>query len=83
MDALTLPDAAWRHRDGLDGLLAALGADTGLARYVGGAVRDTIVGTDVNDVDIATPLPPADVMQRLKTAGIKVVPCLLYTSRCV
>lgn len=74
MDALTLPDAAWRHRDGLDGLLAALGADTGLARYVGGAVRDTIVGTDVNDVDIATPLPPADAMQRLKTAGIKVIP---------
>jgi len=74
MDELTLPDAAWRHRGGLDGLLAALGADAGLARYVGGAVRDTIVGTNVNDVDIATTLPPADAMLRLKTAGIKVVP---------
>lgn len=45
------------------------------ARFVGGAVRDTIVGnTRIGDVDIATPLPPERVMGLLNAAGIKVVP---------
>ncbi len=74
MDGVTLPAAAWRERDGLDTLLAALGAGEDLARYVGGAVRDTIMGIAVNDIDIATPLQPEEAMRRLKHAGIKVVP---------
>lgn len=69
-----LPDADWRHRPGLDGLLAALGAEQGLARYVGGAVRDGLLGLPVNDLDIATALEPQEVMERLKAAGIKAVP---------
>ena len=69
-----LPDADWRHRPGLDGLLAALGADQGLARYVGGAVRDGLLGLPVNDLDIATALEPQQVVDRLKAAGIKAVP---------
>jgi poly(A) polymerase len=44
------------------------------ARFVGGAVRDTIAGMRIGDVDIATPLPPDRVMDLLKSAGIKVVP---------
>jgi len=74
VDGLTLPDAAWRRREGLDTLLGALGAADGLARYVGGAVRDTLIGLDVHDIDIATPLAPEDAMRRLREAGIKVVP---------
>ncbi|WP_246623399.1 CCA tRNA nucleotidyltransferase [Sphingomonas colocasiae] len=74
MDGVTLPEAAWRTREGLDRLLQALGADDGLARYVGGAVRDTIMGIAVNDIDIATPLAPDDAMRRLQQAGIKVIP---------
>ncbi|WP_370310438.1 CCA tRNA nucleotidyltransferase [Sphingobium abikonense] len=69
-----LPDAPWRHRAGLDALLFALGARDGLARYVGGAVRDGLLGLPVNDLDIATSLPPTAVMERLKDAGIKAVP---------
>ena len=69
-----LPDADWRHRPGLDGLLAALGADQGLVRYVGGAVRDGLLGMPVNDLDIATALEPQAVVDRLKAAGIKSVP---------
>lgn len=69
-----LPDADWRHRPGLDGLLAALEADKGHARFVGGAVRDGLLGLAVNDLDIATVLEPAAVVDRLKAAGIKVVP---------
>lgn len=69
-----LPDAEWRHRPGLDGLLMALGADQGLARFVGGAVRDGLLGLPVNDLDIATVLEPRSVIDRLKSAGIKAVP---------
>ncbi|WP_298395122.1 CCA tRNA nucleotidyltransferase [Sphingobium sp.] len=69
-----LPDAAWRHRPGLDGLLAALEADDGKARFVGGAVRDALLGLPVNDLDVATTLAPQDVVDRLKAAGIKAVP---------
>ncbi|MBZ9648823.1 CCA tRNA nucleotidyltransferase [Sphingobium sp. 3R8] len=68
-----LPDAEWRHRSGLDGLFAALEAAEGKARFVGGAVRDGLLGLPVNDLDIATTLGPQDVVDRLKRAGIKAV----------
>ena len=74
MDRLILPDAAWRHRTGLTELAAVLGADQGLARYVGGAVRDTLLGLPAADIDLATPLDPHEVMARLKAAHIKAVP---------
>lgn len=74
MDRLILPAAAWRHRKGLAELGEALSAHEGLARYVGGAVRDTLLGLSVADIDIATPLDPQQVMARLKTAHIKAVP---------
>ena len=68
------PDAAWRHRPGLDGLLNALDVAEGKARFVGGAVRDGLLGLPVNDLDVATTLDPHDVVDRLKAAGIKAVP---------
>ena len=71
---VSLPDAPWRHRGGLSALLSALGAAEGTARYVGGAVRDGLLGLPVNDLDIATSLPPLTVMERLQGAGIKTVP---------
>lgn len=71
---MLLPDAAWRHRPGLDALLDALDAEQGAARFVGGAVRDTLLGVDVQDLDIATSLLPQDVLDRLKAAHIKAVP---------
>lgn len=74
MGELILPDAAWRHRAGLVELAEILGANEGLARYVGGAVRDTLLGLPVADIDIATPLDPHAVMARLKAAGVRAVP---------
>ncbi|MET0360219.1 MAG: CCA tRNA nucleotidyltransferase [Sphingobium sp.] len=50
-----------------------LGGD-GEARVVGGAVRDTLLGLEVKDIDIATLHPPEAVMDRLRAAGIKAVP---------
>ena len=67
-----LPDASWTKRDDLAQLIGALGADN--ARYVGGAVRDSLLGKDIHDVDIATPLLPAEVIDRCKAAGIRTVP---------
>ena len=46
----------------------------GEARFVGGAVRDALTGRKVIDIDIATPLTPAEVIARLSAAGIKSVP---------
>ena len=70
MADLTLPHAAWRSREGLAELCAALGD----ARFVGGAVRDTLLGLDVRDVDIATTLRPEDVMDLARAARFKPVP---------
>jgi poly(A) polymerase/tRNA nucleotidyltransferase (CCA-adding enzyme) len=44
------------------------------ARIAGGAVRDTLAGRPVTDVDFATPLTPDDVTARLNAAGIKTIP---------
>lgn len=67
-----LPSAPWTARKDLAALVAALGE--GNARYVGGAVRDTLLGVDVKDIDIATPLVPDDVIARLNASGIRSVP---------
>jgi poly(A) polymerase len=64
--------ADWMRRADLVVLIKALG--TGKARYVGGAVRDTLLGIAVKDIDIATPLDPQEVMRRLKAHSIQVVP---------
>jgi len=69
-----LPPADWRARAGLDALCAALGADAGEARFVGGAVRDSLLGIPVKDVDIATVHPPQEVIRRIRAAGFKAVP---------
>ncbi len=53
-------------------VLAALGE--GNARFVGGAVRNALMGLGVADVDIATPLAPDTVTARLQAAGIQAVP---------
>ncbi len=68
----TLPAAEWTRRADLAALLVALGPDQ--ARYVGGAVRDTLLGLPVKDIDLATPLEPREVMKRLKAHAIQVVP---------
>ena len=55
-------------------LLKSLGAEDGLSRYVGGAVRDELLDHPVNDVDIATRFRPEDVVRRLEEAGIRAIP---------
>jgi poly(A) polymerase len=71
---MILPDAPWRTRAGLATLATALGAGDGQARYVGGAVRDTLLGVPVADIDIATSHAPDEVVARLADARIKAIP---------
>ena len=44
------------------------------ARFVGGCVRDSIIGLKTNDIDIATKLNPEDVVKILGSESIKVIP---------
>jgi poly(A) polymerase len=71
---LKIDAARWRSRPGMRALLDALDAGSGMTRYVGGAVRDELLGLPVNDVDLATRLRPDEVVERLQAAGIKAVP---------
>jgi poly(A) polymerase len=71
---VNLPRAAWQQCRGMAALLKALGAGTGATRFVGGCVRDTLLGLEVSDVDLATRLRPEEVIERLKKARIKAVP---------
>jgi poly(A) polymerase len=71
---LRLDAAKWREMRGIRRVLDALGGDDGLTRYVGGAVRDDLLGLPVSDVDLATRLKPQEVVERLEAAKIKAVP---------
>jgi poly(A) polymerase len=71
---MTRISAAWTQRTDLAAMLAALDPDGDQCRYVGGAVRDALLGVDAVDVDIATRLLPDQVMAALADAGIKAVP---------
>lgn len=67
-----LPAAPWTQREDLAAMVAALGSDN--VQWVGGAVRDTILGVNVQDIDAATPLKPEEVIERLNAAGIRTIP---------
>ena len=56
----------------LDALEAAGGPDC--ARFVGGCVRNALLGRPVDDLDIATTLTPEAVIAALKAARIKAIP---------
>jgi poly(A) polymerase len=46
----------------------------GEACFVGGVVRNSLMGREVSDIDIATPLTPDEVTKRLEAAKLKAVP---------
>lgn len=63
-----LADPAFRR------VIAAIEQDGDRARVVGGAVRNTLMGVPVDDVDIATTAQPEVVAARATAAGLKAVP---------
>src|ERR1700760_1812493 len=51
----------------------AVFAALGEARFVGGAVRNALLGAAVVDIDIAVPMPPGEATARLAAKNIKVI----------
>ncbi len=61
----------WMRSTETRAVIDALG---GHARFVGGAVRNALMGQEVREIDIATPLLPDEVTRRLRAAGLEAVP---------
>jgi len=70
----SLKDAAWLSQPEMARLFAALSGDGIETRAVGGAVRNTLLGRDVADVDLATTALPKTVMSLARKAGLKAIP---------
>lgn len=69
-----LARAGWLRAVETRRVLDALEREGHRARIVGGAVRNTLLGLPVTDIDIATDAPPETVMRLAESAGLGVVP---------
>ncbi len=64
----------WMTAPATRAVVDALGVEGAVVRFVGGCVRDAVLGREVRDVDIATQASPETVTRLLRAAGIKAVP---------
>ena len=73
---LTLPRQPWMAHPATQAVMSALAEAGGPegARFVGGCVRNALIGRPVADIDIATVLTPEAVTKALGTAGLKAIP---------
>ena len=71
-----LGEQDWLTSAATRAVVAALEAAGGpdCARFVGGAVRNALLGQAVDDIDIATTLEPEAAFAAIKAAGLKAVP---------
>lgn len=65
---------AWINDPPSRRLFAALAAAGIVARFVGGCVRNAVLGRAVDDIDLAVDKPPETVMRALEVAKVKVIP---------
>lgn len=66
--------AAWLNSAALTKVFATLSAGGFEARAVGGAVRNSLSGRPITDIDLATPAKPDQVMRLMRDANIAVYP---------
>jgi poly(A) polymerase len=66
--------APWLSSAPLRRVFAALGDNSHETRVIGGAVRNTLLGQAVSDIDLATSLSPETVIERVTKAGLRVYP---------
>lgn len=67
--------APWLAAPETRAVMAALAArGLGESRFVGGCVRNAVLGEAVDDIDIATQLAPEAVIEAAKAAGLRVAP---------
>ncbi len=70
-----LAPAGWITAPETRAVIGALeAAQAGCARFVGGCVRNALMGRPVDDIDIATLLVPDEVIAALQAAGLKFAP---------
>lgn len=71
-----LADEPWLASPETRAVIRALETEggQGCVRFVGGCVRNALMGRQVDDLDLATTLEPNRTMRALKSAGLKVVP---------
>lgn len=67
-------DQDWLRLPPVRKVLGAIAAAGGEARFVGGCVRDALIGRPLGDFDLATTLKPEAVMEACQKAGCKVIP---------
>lgn len=72
----SVSDQPWLNAASTRAVMSALEAagGQGCARFVGGCVRNALMGEPVGDIDIATKLKPEDVSRALVAAGLKAIP---------
>ena len=66
----------WRTQPGTQALCAVLEGAGHRALFVGGCVRNALLGVPVADVDIATDALPSEVTRLAEGAGLRVVPMM-------
>ena len=73
---IVLADAGWLKDPATTAVLDALEAagGRGCVRFVGGCVRNAVMGRAIADIDLATALEPPVVVTALEAAGLKSVP---------
>jgi len=71
---LALTGEPWMSASATRRVIAALESQGAPARFVGGCVRNALLGAPVKDIDIATPEEPETAMRLLAEAGIRVIP---------
>ena len=64
----------WLKDKDLSYVFRVLNRGGGKALFVGGCVRDSLLGFKVNDIDIASNLSPEENIKILENAGIKTIP---------
>ncbi|HBM90534.1 MAG TPA: CCA tRNA nucleotidyltransferase [Rhodospirillaceae bacterium] len=64
----------WIKEPALVSIMKTIASHGGEARFVGGAVRDSLLRRAVQDVDLAVNMPPDVVSDILVKAGFKIVP---------
>ncbi|MEM9045684.1 MAG: CCA tRNA nucleotidyltransferase [Pseudomonadota bacterium] len=62
---------AWLKSPQTTSVMNALGRE---AFFVGGCVRNSLIGAPVSDIDLATPLTPVEVTRLVEAAGLKAAP---------
>lgn len=71
---MTRITADWLSDPATQAVCSALGADCDQVFFVGGCVRNSLLGLDASDIDLSTQLEPDTVMELARIAGIKVIP---------